>query len=303
MSTAAPSTSANVSGPRRRRIGPGWARSIARHALLAAISIAFALPLIWMAATSLKPEVQAAAGGMSLLPDPPSKTVEYAAANYKAVLADPTVNFPLYMRNTILVATLSMAGMVFSSAVVAYGLSRLKWRGRGPVLALVLGTMMIPFPVIMLPQYLIFKELGWIGSLKPLWIPAWTGGAFSVFLLRQFFLTIPRELDEAAAVDGCSAWGTFWRVILPVSKPALAVVALLHFVYTWNDFLGPLIFVNHRDQFTLALGLQLYQSQAGNIEWSLLMAASTMVVAPVVIVFLAAQRFFVEGVSSQGLKE
>lgn len=278
-------------------------RSLLTHLLLAAISISFALPLIWMVATSLKPEQQAADGSMSLLPDPPSRTLEFATTNYKAVLSDATVNFPLYMRNTIVVATLSMVGMVFSSAIVAYGLSRIRWRGRGPVLALVLGTMMIPFPVIMLPQYLIFRELGWIGSLKPLWIPAWCGGAFSVFLLRQFFMTIPKELDEAAAVDGCSAWGTFWRIILPVSKPALAVVALLHFVFSWNDFLGPLIFVNHRDQFTLALGLQLYQSQAGNTPWSLLMAASTMVVAPVLVVFLAAQRFFVEGVSSQGLKE
>lgn len=284
------------------RRGRFW-KGVGTHLLLGVISVSFALPLIWMAATSLKPEQQAADGRMNLLPTPASDTLKFASENYKTVLSDPTVNFPLYMRNTIIVATLSMVGMVFSSAVVAYGLSRVKWRGRGPVLALVLGTMMIPFPVIMVPQYLIFKELGWIGSLKPLWIPAWCGGAFSVFLLRQFFMTIPKELDEAAAVDGCSSWGTFWRVILPVSKPALAVVALLHFVFSWNDFLGPLIFVNHRDQFTLALGLQLYQSQAGNTSWSLLMAASTMVVAPVVIVFLAAQRFFVEGVASQGLKE
>ncbi len=287
-----------AAGRARRLLG-----AIGTHALLGGISICFALPLIWMLSTSLKPERQAADGSMRLLPEPASRTVEFAAENYRAVLSDATVNFPLYMRNTIVVAGLSMVGMVLSSAIVAYGLSRLKWRGRGAVLALVLGTMMIPFPVIMLPQYIIFKQLGWIGSLKPLWIPAWCGGAFSVFLLRQFFLTIPKELDEAAAVDGCSSWGTFWRVILPVSKPALAVVALLHFVFTWNDFLGPLIFVNHRDHFTLALGLQLYQSQAGNTPWSLLMAASTMVVLPVLIVFVAAQRFFVEGVAAQGLKE
>lgn len=278
-------------------------RALSFHALLAAISISFALPLIWMLSTSLKPERQAADGSMALLPTPASKTIKFASQNYKDVLSDPTVNFALYMRNTIVVATLSMVGMVLASSIVAYGLSRVKWKGRGPVLALVLGTMMIPFPVIMVPQYLIFRELGWIGSLKPLWIPAWCGGAFSVFLLRQFFMTIPKELDEAAAVDGCSTWMTFWRVILPVSKPALAVVALLHFVFTWNDFLGPLIFVNHRDHFTLALGLQLYQSQAGNTSWSLLMAASTLVVAPVLVVFLAAQRFFVEGVAAQGLKD
>src|SRR5205814_132569 len=134
-----------------------------------------------------------------------------------------------------------VAGMVLSSSVVAYGFSRIRWRGRDAVFTLVLATMMIPFTVIMAPQYLLFKHLGWIGSLRPLWVPAWFGGAFSIFLLRQFFLGIPRELDEAAQIDGCSSWGTFWRVIVPLSRPALAVVALFHFIYVWNDFLAPLI--------------------------------------------------------------
>jgi multiple sugar transport system permease protein len=168
---------------------------------------------------------------------------------------------------------------------------------------MMLATMMIPFPVIMGPLYVLFKELGWIGTFKPLWVPAWFGHAFSVFLLRQFFLGIPRELNDAAKIDGCNHWQTFTRVILPISKPALTVVALLQFVFAWNDFLGPLIFLTDRNQYTLALGLQLYQSQTGNTPWNLLMAATTIVILPVVIMFLIAQRALIEGIATQGMRE
>jgi multiple sugar transport system permease protein len=154
----------------------------------------------------------------------------------------------------------------------------------------------------MAPLYVIFSRLGWVGTFRPLWVPFWFGNAVSIFLLRQFYLTLPRELDEAARLDGCSHVGTFLRVIVPLSKPAIAVVVLLHFTYMWNDFLAPLIFLTHRDQFTLALGLFQYQSQAGNTSWNLLMAASTMVVAPVLLVFFLTQRTFVQGVSAEGLK-
>jgi multiple sugar transport system permease protein len=133
-------------------------------------------------------------------------------------------------------------------------------------------------------------------------VPAWFGSAFNIFLLRQFFMTIPTQLDEAARLDGCSHWSIFWRVIIPLSKPALAVVALFHFIYVWNDFVGPLIFLTDRDQFTLALGLQLYQSQAGNTPWNLLMAASTLMVSPLVVLFMLTQRTFVQSVAIEGLK-
>jgi multiple sugar transport system permease protein len=271
--------------------------------LLSIAALAFLTPLIWMIATSAKPETQAASGAISLLPDPPSIAPETAAHNYNAVWHDESINFPLYLRNTLIVAFLSVGGMVFSSAVVAYGFARIQWRGRGILFTLLLATMMIPFPVLMAPLFVLFSKLGWIGTLRPLWVPAWFGGAFNIFLLRQFFRGIPAELDEAARLDGCSHWGIFWRVILPLSKPALAVVALFHFIYVWNDFLAPLIFLQHREQFTLALGLQLYQSKAGNTPWNLLMAASTMVMAPVLLLFLVAQRSFVRGISTQGLKE
>jgi len=280
----------------------GAAGKMGVHGALALMAAAFLLPLVWMALTSTKTPGQAASGALQLLPSPLAAAPAQTADNYRAVWTDPSVNFPLYLRNTLIVALLSVAGMVASSAVVAYGFARIRWRGRGAVFGLVLATMMIPFPVIMGPLYIIFSELGWIGTLRPLWVPAWFGGAFNIFLLRQFYLGIPRELDEAARIDGCSHWGTFWRVIVPLSRPALAVVALFHFIYVWNDFLAPLIFLTHRDQFTLALGLQLYQSKAGNTPWNLLMAASTMVVAPVFLLFLLAQRTFIGGMAAEGIK-
>jgi len=273
------------------------------YAALIAVGIAYSLPLIWMVSTSIKPEAQTVERSINFLPTPASQTFSIAADNYSRVWHDPTVNFPLYLRNTLIIAALSVIGMVLSSAIVAFALARLQWRGRGTVFAIILATMMIPFPVLMVPLYLVFRELGWIGTLKPLWVPAWFGGAFNIFLLRQFFMSIPRELDEAARIDGCSTWGIFWRIILPLSKPALGVVALFHFIFVWNDFLAPLVFLSDRDQFTLALGLQLYQSQAGNTPWNLLMAASTLVILPVLIVFLFAQKAFVQGIATQGIKE
>lgn len=296
---ATPSKPARGLGSRLARLVP--------YALLIAMTVCYASPLIWMLSTSLKPEEQAISRDLRLLPDPASSTLHHAADNYSRVWTDQVIDFPLYFRNSLLVSTLAVVGMTVSTAIVAYGFARVRWKGRGFFFALVLGTMMVPFPVLMAPLYVIFSELGWIGTLLPLWVPAWLGGAFhggfNIFLLRQFFMSIPRELDEAARLDGCGHLRIFLHIILPLSKPALAVVALFYFTYVWNDFLGPLIFLTHRDQFTLALGLQLYQSQAGNTPWSLLMAASTMVIAPVLILFFLTQRTFVQGASAEGMKE
>jgi multiple sugar transport system permease protein len=276
---------------------------VALYAMLLMAGVLFLTPLVWMAATSLKPEKQAASQEIRLLPDPASSVFHQAKQNYTEVWHDPSVIFPVYLRNTLIVAGLAVVGMTLSSAIVAYGLSRIQWPGRGAVFFTVLLSMMIPFPVIMVPLFLVFRELGWTGTLMPLWVPAWFGGAFNIFMLRQFFMGIPKELDEAARIDGFSQWGIFWRVIVPLSRPALAVVALFHFIYVWNDFLAPLVFITSRDQFTLALGLQLYQSKSGLTPWNLLMAASTMVVAPVLVLFVVAQGSLVRGVAAAGLKE
>ncbi|MBX3356806.1 MAG: carbohydrate ABC transporter permease [Phycisphaeraceae bacterium] len=289
----------DTSPPSPRRAPP-----IASGIVLCVLAVLYAMPLVWMVFTSIKPEDQAISTPPVLLPTPAAEAPRFASENYSAVWNDPSVRFPLYLRNTLIIAALAVSGMVVSSAVVAYGFARVRWRFRGVMFALVLATLMVPFPVVMTPLYSIFRSLGWIGTFKPLWVPAWFayGGGLSIFLLRQFYMTIPRELDEAARLDGCGHFGIFFRIILPLSKPALAMVALFYFNYVWNDFITPYIFLNHQDQFTLALGLQLYQSQAGNTPWNLLMAASTLVVAPVLLLFFLTQRTFVQGVAAEGIK-
>ena len=306
------------------------------YALLIIVGLAYALPLVWMASTSLKPANEALSQSIGLLPDLgptssastpalagevsraklggqategvsapwyPTRLAKQIQQNYSDVLDSPIADFRKYLRNSLVVSTLSVLGMTLSSAIVAYGFSRIRWRGRDTTFLLVLATMMIPFTVIMAPQYLLFKHLGWIGSLRPLWVPAWFGGAFSIFLLRQFLMGIPRELDEAARLDGCTHWGTFRHIILPLARPALVVVALLQFIATWNDFAAPLVFLNHQDTFTAALGLHMYQTEHTTTPWNLVMAASVMVIAPLLIVFLLAQKALIDGVATQGLKE
>lgn len=212
-----------------------------------------------------------------------------------------TITFVTYLSNTLLVAVLGVTGTVLSSALVAYGLSRVQWKGREALFGVTLSTMMVPFPVLMIPLYSVFRELGWIGTLMPLWVPAFFGSAFNIFLLRQFFLTIPNELSEAARIDGCSELAIFWRVILPLARPALSVVALFHFLFVWNDFLGPLVFLTKPETFTMALGLQQYQSQNGGSEHHLLMAASTLLLLPIVVLFFFAQKTFIQGISTTGM--
>jgi multiple sugar transport system permease protein len=213
-----------------------------------------------------------------------------------------TITFLTYLANTLLVALLGVFGTVLSSALVAYGLSRIRWRGRRALFGITLATMMVPFPVLMVPLYALFRQFGWIGSLYPLWVPAFFGSAFNIFLLRQFFLTIPEELSDAARIDGCSELGMFFRIVLPLSKPALAVVALFQFLFLWNDFLGPLIFLTEPETFTMALGLQQYQSQHGGSEWHLLMGASVLLVLPIIVLFFVAQKTFIQGIATTGIK-
>jgi multiple sugar transport system permease protein len=266
------------------------------YVLLIAVALLFILPLVWMVCVSLKPPGE-------LLQDPPRFFPQQPTlAPYGRVLHSESFDYLLYARNTLVIAGLSLAGMLISSAVAAYGFARIPFPGRGLMFGLCLATMMIPFPVVMVPTYMMFKELGWIGTFRPLWVPAWFGSAFNIFLLRQFFLGIPRELEESAMLDGCSTWGCFWRIMLPLSKPALAVVALFHTLYVWNDLIGPLMYLSHQDQFTLALGLQFLQSKSGDTPWDQLMAAAALTVAPVLILFFFAQRTFIRGIATTGIK-
>ena len=283
---------ANRTSSLRRR---AWARSLSIHGVLLCGSFLFLFPLVWMIMTSLKPLDQTMMMPPKWIPEPIVWGNYIAAVRY--------IPFFTYARNTIVIAVLGTLGTVFSSAIVAYGFARIDWKGRDKVFLILLATMMIPFPVTMVPMYSVFRALHWIGTYRPLWVPAWLGAsAFNVFLLRQFFMTIPRDLSDSACIDGCTELGVFWRIIAPLSRPALAVIALFHFLYCWNDFLGPLIYLINQDTFTIALGLQFYQSQQNGTPWNLLMAASTLVVMPIIILFFFTQRTFIQGITMSGLK-
>lgn len=205
-----------------------------------------------------------------------------------------------YLQNTLVIVIMSVIGTVLSSSVVAYGFGRLRFPWRDQLFNLMLATMMLPAAVTMMPRFLIFRGLGWIDTLLPLWVPAFFASAFNVFLLRQFFSTIPMELEEAARIDGCNYFQTFWRVMLPQVKPALAAIAIWTFMGAWNDFLGPLIYVMSPENLPLSYALQLFSGDRGT-EAGLMMAFSTMTVLPVVLLFFLAQRYFIEGVQLSGL--
>lgn len=284
------------------RLGRLFPPSLLTHAALILACVVFILPFAWMLSTSLKTGAEATATPPVLIPNIPR------LANYTDVLRSEKMNFPLFTRNTLIIATLSVIGMVLSSALAAYAFARIPFKGRGVLFAIMLATMMIPFPVVMVPLFALFHWLDahtpiqFLGTFKPLWLPAWFGSAFNIFLLRQFFLTIPNELSEAARIDGCNELGIFWRIILPLSKPALAVVALFTFLWAWNDFLGPLVYLQRPEQYTLAQGLQVFQSQHGGTPWQLLMAASVLVILPVLVLFFLFQKTLIQGIATTGLK-
>jgi len=265
------------------------------YATLILVSLAFLAPLAWMVSTSLKPLNET----MSLPPRWVPSVVQWK--NYPEAIEEMRY-FWRYAGNSLFLCLMCVAGTVISSSLVAYGFSRIEWRGRDKVFMVLLATMMIPFPVVMVPIFGLFKDLGWIGTFKPLWVPTFFASAFNVFLLRQFFLGLPKDISEAARIDGCSELGIFFRIILPLCKPALLVVALFQFLFTWNDFLGPLLYLTDQKNFTLALGLQSFQSQQGGTAWHHLMAASTLVVLPVIILFFFTQKSFIEGIATTGGK-
>jgi len=223
--------------------------------------------------------------------------------NYSEALAylpPETLHGLRFLGNTLLLTLLSALGTVLSSSLVAYAFARLHWPGRNLWFGVLLATMMIPGAVTMMPQFLIFRSLGWYDTLRPLWVPAFFGSAFNVFLLRQFFLSIPSELEDAAKIDGCGPFAVYWRVMLPLVKPALAAIAIMSVLGSWNNFQGPLIYLSSPERMPLAYALQLYQT-AHSGEPGLLMAASTLVVFPIIVLFFFTQRYFIEGVSLTGL--
>jgi len=268
------------------------------YVLCVLLALVFMVPFVWTIATSLKSPQEIFVFPPSWIPAVPRPE------NYALVWT--RIPFGTFAMNSILVTVLSVVGQTLSASIVAYGFARYRFPGRDTLFLLTLMTLILPREVTIIPTFLMFRYFHWLDTLWPLIVPHWFGGgAFSIFLMRQFFLSLPRELDEAARIDGAGALRTLWSVILPLSKPALATTAILAFLQHWNEFLEPLIFLNSPEKFTLPIGIRYFQllgSQGGEPMIQLLMAASLMMTLPCVVLFFTGQQYFVRGVVMSGLK-
>ena len=265
---------------------------VADHCVLIALAIAFLAPLAFILLTSLMTDRQALSP--NLWPQP------FRLQNYTDVFS--AVPLLRYAANTFVYATLATVGVIVSSVPVAYALSRLRWKGRDAVFLLVVASMMLPAQVTVVPLYVLWSKLHLVGSLTPLILPNWFGDAFSIFLLRQFFLTIPEEYADAARVDGCGEIRIMVSVVARLARPAIAAVALFSFLYCWKDFFGPLLYTGeNQSHWTLSVGLAQFRTLY-QVQWNLTMAATLLFMAPVIALFFAAQKAFVEGVTLTGVK-
>jgi multiple sugar transport system permease protein len=279
----------------------GWLKRIGKYAVLAIVSFSYLLPLYWMFSSSLKNDAQVYIIPPVWFPNP--------ALWENFIIGWTRLPFTLYFYNTVFKYAIPVViGTVLSSAIVAYGFSRINFKGRDLLFGICLMTMMIPFQVTMVPLFIIFKQLGWINTFMPLVVPAFFGSPYFIFMLRQFFRTIPDDLSAAARIDGANEFDILFRIIMPLSRPALMVVALFAFMGAWNDFLGPLIYVNDVSQSTLAIGIRSLQSTLGargigkSNAYPYLMAVSTLVTLPILVAFFFAQRTFIEGITLTGMK-
>jgi multiple sugar transport system permease protein len=265
---------------------------VAQHSITIALAIAFLVPFVFITLTALMTDDQALSP--RLWPSP------FRWSNFHDVFAN--TDLLRYAGNTLLYAGLSTVGVLLSSVPVAYALARLRWRGRNLALIIVLAAMMLPSQVTIVPQYVMFAKLGWVGHLSPLIVPNFFGDAFSIFLLRQFFLTIPEEYSDSARCDGAGEWRILLKVVVPLARPAIAAVGLFSFLYAWNDFFGPLLYVGEaRGNWTLSVALANFRSLY-HVQWNLTMAATLLFMLPVVLLFFAAQKAFVQGVTLTGVK-
>lgn len=262
-----------------------------RYLVLLALSVLFGAPFVWMLSSSFKLPMDMFTMPPQWIPHP------FTLSNYHRLFTE--MPFWSDAWHTVYIALFNVVGTVISCALVAYGFSRIQWPGRNAIFIIVVASLILPYQVVMIPQYLIFKHLGWLNSYRPLTIPALFGNAFFIFLLRQFMLGIPMELQDAAYIDGANEWKIFTRIILPLMKAALATCALFTFMSNWTDFLGPLIYVDNPNLQTLALGLQSFLGSHGNDEGAL-MAGTVLVSVPVIVVFFTAQKTFIEGITLSG---
>lgn len=252
------------------------------------------IPVFWMISTSLKTPSEALAFPPIWIP----KVIRWQ--NYYDALT--FMPFGLYFRNTFFICATTEIGALLSSTLVAYAFARLRARGKSVLFILLLSTLMVPYQVTLIPQFILFKLLGWIDTFSPLIVPTFFGSAFNIFLLRQFFTTIPRDMDDAARMDGAGYFHILWQVLVPMAAPALGTIAILHFMFEWNDFLAPLIYLNSNNNYTVQLGLSQFTAQYGATPYQLLMAASLVVLLPCVILFFVAQRYFIQGIVISGIR-
>ncbi len=280
--------------------------------LLVLGSVVMMLPIVWMLSTSFKTRTDVFSIPPVWIPSPLHWENYPMAWNVSGMYSTEDwsflgipfhgVTFTTYTLNTLTIAVLSCLGTTLSSSLVAFAFARLRFPGRGPLFILCLATMMVPTQVTMIPTFILFKSIGWYDTFYPLIVPAFLGGgAYNIFLMRQFFMSIPYEMDEAAKIDGCSNFGVYWRILLPLCKPALTTVAVFSFVYNWTDYLNPLIYLDTNSKKTLALGLKNFVSLYGQ-DYHLLMAASLLVSIPIAVLFLIGQRYFIQGIATTGLK-
>jgi ABC-type glycerol-3-phosphate transport system permease component len=267
-------------------------KRIVVYVLLILLSITFALPFMWMVSTSLKPQNEVFTYPPSFLP------TSFQWQNY--IQGWNILPFNTFLANSLFVSIANVIGNLISCSLVAFGFARLRARGKNFLFLLLLATIMIPREVTIVPRFLLFKEVGLVNTLWALILPAWFGYPFFVFLLRQFFMSIPLDLDEAARIDGASTWQILWRIILPLSGPALATVAIFSFIGNWGNLLDPLIYIRSTDLYTLALGLNLFRG-ANFTQFNMLMAVSIMTLIPVLLVFFLSQKLFVQGVQLTGM--
>ena len=273
----------------------GFFRQSAWHIVLGVLSFCFALPLLWMLGSALKRNEEIFTIPVKWLPE------AFRWRNFLEVLDYPGFPFFRFFGNSVFYAGMVTVGTVISCALVGYGFARLRFPGRGFLFSLTLATMMVPYIVTFIPTFLLFKNLGVLGTYIPLIAPAFFAEAFFIFMMRQFFRGLPRELDDAARVDGAGEFRIFWQIMLPLVKPALVVMAVFTFVWTWHDFFRPLIYLNDPEQFPLSLGLFSFRGRRLT-EWHLMMAAATLMTAPLVILFAVAQKYFVQGMRMFGIK-
>jgi multiple sugar transport system permease protein len=273
------------------------ARKVVARVMLIGLAAAFFTPLYWMVVTALKGDRELTAFPPTFFPSSADWGNFVDAVNF--------IPFGRYFLNTLTITVLSVIGAVFSSLVVAYGLSRLRWPGRDFVFYLIVATLFIPFPVIIVPVFILFAKIGWVNTFLPLIVPMWLAALYPaplyIFLLRQYLMQIPHDLSDAARVDGANEWQILRYIIVPLARPALAVVAIFAAVYSWNDFLAPLLYLQDESKYTLALGLQFYRSLT-DPRFNLLMGASTLVILPLVVIFLLFQRYLIEGITVGSMK-